>query len=39
MDGKVIKVGTSLGFIIPRFIAFEGGFSCGIAWTLQWVLK
>lgn len=36
MDGKVIKVGTSLGFIIPRFIAVEGGFSCGIPINIEY---
>ena len=29
MEAKVVKVGTSLGLVIPRFIAMEGGFSHG----------
>lgn len=29
MEAKIIKVGTSVGLIIPRFIAVEGGFNTG----------
>lgn len=29
MEAKVVKVGTSLGVVIPKFIAAEGGFSHG----------
>ena len=29
MEAKVVRVGTSLGLVIPRFIAVEGGFSQG----------
>lgn len=29
MEAKVVKVGTSLGLVIPKFIAVEGGFSQG----------
>lgn len=29
MKAKIVKVGTSVGLIIPRFIAIEGGFNTG----------
>lgn len=29
MEAKVVKVGTSVGLVIPKFIAVEGGFSQG----------
>lgn len=36
MDAKVVKVGTSLGLLIPRFIAIEGGFSQGTPITIEY---
>ena len=36
MDSKVVKVGTSLGLLIPRFIAIEGGFSQGTPINIEY---
>ena len=36
MEAKVIKVGTSVGLIIPRFIAVEGGFYTGASINIEY---
>lgn len=36
MEAKVIKVGTSVGLIIPRFIAVEGGFNTGASINIEY---
>lgn len=36
MEAKVIKVGTSVGLIIPRFIAVEGGFNNGASINIEY---
>lgn len=36
MEAKVVKVGTSLGLVIPRFIAVEGGFSHGTPINIEY---
>lgn len=36
MEAKVVKVGTSLGLVIPRFIAVEGGFTHGTPINIEY---
>lgn len=36
MKAKVVKVGTSVGLIIPRFIAVEGGFNTGASINIEY---
>lgn len=36
MKTKVVKVGTSVGLIIPRFIAVEGGFNTGSSINIEY---
>lgn len=36
MLGKISQVGTSLGVIIPRYIATEGGFSKGSSVNIEY---
>lgn len=36
MKTKVVKVGTSVGLIIPRFIAVEGGFNTGASINIEY---
>lgn len=36
MEARIIKVGTSVGLIIPRFIAVEGGFSTGSSVNIEY---
>lgn len=36
MKAKVVKVGTSVGLIIPRFIAVEGGFNTGTSINIEY---
>lgn len=36
MEAKVVKVGTSLGLVIPRFIALEGGFTHGTPINIEY---
>lgn len=39
MKAKVVKVGTSVGLIIPRFIAVEGGFNTGASINIEYSQK
>lgn len=36
METKISQIGTSVGVIIPRFIATEGGFSKGSSVNLEY---
>lgn len=36
MRAKIVKVGTSVGLIIPRFIAVEGGFNSGTSINIEY---
>ncbi|MBD5276918.1 MAG: AbrB/MazE/SpoVT family DNA-binding domain-containing protein [Bacteroides sp.] len=36
MLSKISQVGSSVGIIIPRFIAAEGGFSKGVAVDIEY---
>ncbi len=36
MEAKIVKVGTSVGLIIPRFIAIEGGFNTGASINIEY---
>lgn len=36
MKTKITKVGTSVGLIIPRFIAIEGGFHTGTPINIEY---
>lgn len=36
MKTKIVKVGTSVGLIIPRFIAIEGGFNTGTSINIEY---
>lgn len=37
MLAKISQVGTSVGIIIPRYIAVEGGFSKGSAVNIEFI--
>lgn len=39
MKAKILKVGTSVGLIIPRFIAIEGGFNSGASINIEYRQK